>query len=217
MEPGPRVLAEDADLIALDKPSGLLVVAGRGPAAREPTLRAQAERSRGKTLFVVHRLDREASGVVVFAKTAGAHVGLCGLFEARQAKKTYSVAVLGSMPGRGRIESPLKERGSGRVSVEERGKPALTLWRCVESTPRGSLLEVGLVTGRRHQIRVHCYAAGHPVLGDPLYGEERPVGGARRLMLHAWRLELPGKPPIVSPPPADFLAELSSRGLPAPR
>ncbi len=208
-----RLLFQDDELLAVEKPAGVLVIPPRRPEPG-PTLRQLAQSAaRLSELFVVHRLDRDASGIVVFAKTERAHRALCALFESRAAKKTYLVAVLGRLEGEGRVEKPLREFGSGRVGVDEKGKPSLTLWRGRSATDEASLLEIGLVTGRRHQIRAHLYSLGHPVLGDATYGRERPVGGCPRLMLHAWKLELPGRPAIVCEPPSEFAAQLRSRGL----
>jgi tRNA pseudouridine32 synthase/23S rRNA pseudouridine746 synthase len=209
---GARILFEDEELVAVEKLAGMLVIPARKP-EEGSTLQQLAEKQAGGKLFVVHRLDRDASGVVVFAKTAAAHKRLCALFESREARKTYRVAVLGRLEGEGRIEAPLREFGSGRVGVSPEGKPSLTLWRSLSAAGDSSLLEVGLVTGRRHQIRVHLFSIGHPVLGDALYGKDRPVGGAKRLLLHALQLELPGRAPMVCEPPADFAAELRRLGL----
>lgn len=216
MSAAARVLFEDEEVLAVEKPAGTLVIPARRP---EPaaTLRELAQEAAGRPVFVVHRLDREASGVVVFAKTAAAHGALCAAFERRETRKTYLVAAAGRLEGEGRLDAPLRAFGSGRVGASPQGKPSLTLWRSLALGPGAALLEVGLVTGRRHQIRAHLAGAGHPVLGDPLYGPPpRPAGGAARLLLHAWRLELPGRPAILCEPPEDFRAELSRFGLPAP-
>lgn len=133
---------------------------------------------------MVHRLDRDASGVVLFAKDPAAHRALCLQFERRQTGKTYLAAVQGVVERDGSMDRPIKEFGSGRMGVAQGGKDALTRWRVLERFRDASLLEAAPVTGRRHQLRVHLYAAGHPILGDRLYGKERPVGGAPRLMLH---------------------------------
>ena len=108
----------------------------------------------------------------------------------------------------GEIAEPLRTFGSGRVGVDPKGSEALTRYRRLERLQDADLLQVEPLTGRRHQIRVHCYAIGHPVLGDTRYGAVRPVGGAPRLMLHAAELRLPltdAEPlTIRADPPADF-------------
>ncbi len=211
----PRVLHDDGTLLVLDKPAGLPTVPYR-LGEREQCLRAWAEAAFGKRLFVVHRLDKETSGVIAFAHDAATHRHLSMLFERRAVSKTYLAAVLGHAPASEfAIDAPLREFGSGRVAVDPRGKVSRTVCRLRERLHDDDLLEVDLLTGRRHQIRVHLFHHGHPVLGDPLYGAARPVGGARRLMLHAWRLTLPvgGAAPLcfeVAPPPA-FDAELAAR------
>jgi len=211
----PDVLFDDGALLALAKPAGMPTVPYR-LGEREACLRAWAERTLRRRVFVVHRLDKDTSGVVVFAQDPDTHRALSRAFELRQPRKVYLAAVLGHVAaGSGTIEAPLREFGSGRVAVDARGKSACTLFRCRERLPDADLLEVEIRTGRRHQIRVHLYHLGHPVLGDPIYGHERPVGGARRLMLHAssLRIEHPEGVPLdlTAPPPAAFVAELDAR------
>jgi len=112
------------------------------------------------------------------------------------------------------VDRPLREFGSGRVGVDPSGKPSLTRFKVLQTFKGATLIEVEPSTGRRHQIRVHLYALGHPVLGDTRYGDPRPVGGAARLMLHALRLELefpPGRPlRIGCEPPEDFRRSLDA-------
>lgn len=182
------VVYEDDALIAVSKPAGQIVIPGRGDLG-EP-LNVAAARHTGSKVFVVHRLDREASGLVLFAKDARTHQILCSLFEKRRVRKKYLALVEAQPPERGHVARPIREFGSGRMGIGEGGKPAFTRYKVRERLRGAALLEVDPVTGRRHQIRVHLYALGHPILGDPLYGAARPVGGAPRLMLHAWQLAL---------------------------
>lgn len=200
-----KALFEDERVLAVEKPWGVLVIPGRG-ADCGPTLQQLASERLGRKALVVHRLDREASGLVVFAKNASAHAALSAAFEKRAARKLYLAAVLGEVSDEGRIESPLREFGSGRTAPSPQGKPSITLYKPLARAQGRSLLEVGLITGRRHQIRAHLASIGHPILGDPLYGPPpRPVGGAPRLMLHAWKLEIPGLvPELFCPPPDGF-------------
>jgi RluA family pseudouridine synthase len=208
------LIHEDARILAVAKPAGQLVIPARRPEEGEPLV-SEAARSRGGRLFVIHRLDRDASGVVVFAKDAEAHRALSAEFEGRTAKKTYLAAVLGR-PNieEGTVDEPIREFGSGRMGVGKGGKPSRTGYRVLERFPDSSLLEAHPETGRRHQIRVHLYSIGHPILGDRLYGEKRPVRGAARLMLHALELELQhpdgGALKLRAEPPADFEAVLAS-------
>jgi RluA family pseudouridine synthase len=204
------IVYEDARLLVCDKPAGVPVVPGRGPSP-EP-LKAALERRTATAVFVVHRIDSGASGLVIFSKDPRAHRALCLQFERRLARKTYLAAVEGVILDPGVIRSPIKEYGSGRMGVHPEGKPSRTSFRVLEGLPSASLLEVHPATGRRHQIRVHLYSIGHPILGDTRYGRSRPVGGAPRLMLHALELGIEG--PDGRPmhfraePPPDFISEL---------
>ncbi len=173
------LLHEDPDLVAVDKPAGLVTA---GPDSVHERLSA----ARSERLYLVHRLDRETSGVLLFARSAESHRYLSGLFERREVEKHYAAVVLGRMDAaEGMVDQPIREFGSGRMGVDPRGKPSQTRWRVLHHLAAGDLLDVQPLTGRRHQIRVHLHAIGHPVLGDPRYGTDRPVGGAERLMLHA--------------------------------
>ena len=186
------VLYEDARLIAVHKPVGQLVIPGRGESSG-PCLRDACAQRIGRPVWVVHRIDRETSGVVLFAKDAEAHRFLCGAFENRLVKKEYWAAVAGEpSPSNGAVDSALRLFGSGRVAPDPRGKPSRTEYETLARWPGGALLSVNPLTGRRHQIRAHLAHIGHPLLGDPLYGPPpRPVGGAPRLMLHARKIVFP--------------------------
>jgi 23S rRNA-/tRNA-specific pseudouridylate synthase len=165
-----------------------------------------------RRVWVVHRIDKATSGLVVFALDAAAHKRVSQAFEKRTVHKTYLAAVLGEISD-GMSFAPLKTFGSGRVGPSPEGKPSRTRWTVRQRYSGATLLEVEPETGRRHQIRTHLYAVGHPVLGDRKYGKPRPVGGAPRLMLHAWRLALPdgrgGTLELEAPPPPDFQAVLA--------
>lgn len=208
--PGAPVVFEDERLVAVDKPAGQPAIPGRGDIG-EP-LNKELERRLGARLWVVHRLDREASGLLVFAKDAATHKALCAEFESRRADKAYLAAVTGVLTGEGRCDAPLKEFGSGRTAPAKDGKPSLTRWAVERPLKGATLLRVTPLTGRRHQIRAHLCALGHPILGDPLYGPPpRPVGGAPRLMLHALSLSLTCGPgyELRAEPGADFAAVLA--------
>jgi len=186
-----RIIFEDPHLIVVNKPAGQLVIPGRGEGQGKPLVDEVSSHIRKKA-YVVHRIDRETSGLVAFAKDAKTHRELNLLWEGREVQKTYLAWVLGQMDKKeGLLDYSIKAFGSGRMGVDPKGKPSQTRYRMVKTEGQASLLEVEPLTGRRHQIRVHLYHAGHPVLGDPLYGQERPVGGASRLMLHAYRLSIP--------------------------
>lgn len=206
-----EVVYEDDAVLALRKPAGVASIPGRGEIG-EPLSQA-AFRHVGAKVFVVHRLDREASGLILFAKNAAAHRLLCAQFEARAVSKLYLALVIGVMTGEGLIEQPLKEFGSGRVAASADGKPCRTRWRCLRSFSAATLVEASPFTGRRHQLRAHFCGLGHAILGDGRYGGPRPVGGAPRLMLHALSLSLPGPCGPLSlraEPTDDFTAFLDS-------
>ena len=191
MEIGDRIVHADERLVVADKPSGMPSV--RDASAEDESLHALLADHLGERLLVVHRLDRGTSGLIVFARNPDAHRALSQLFESRTVMKRYLAAVLGHLdPPSGIVDRPLRTFGSGRVAVDPRGKPARTTFRVVERLEGADLVDVRPETGRRHQIRVHLYALGHPVLGDTRYGAPRPVGGGPRLMLHAVELTLPG-------------------------
>lgn len=199
------------DLVAVAKAAGVPVIPARGDGAARPLTGLLAEQL-GRRVWVVHRIDAATSGLVVFALGAAEHKRLSRAFEGRQVKKTYLAAVKGNARS-GSSSLPLREFGSGRVAPAPDGRPSRTSWRPRRPCNGGTLLEVDLETGRRHQIRAHLAAAGFPILGDPLYGPApRPVGGVPRLMLHAWKLELPdgkgGTLSLEAPMPPDFRAVL---------
>ena len=202
------VLFEDERLVVVSKRAGQPTAAGGGVATAD-TLQAQVAQHIGGKAYLVHRLDRETSGVILFARTAESHRALSQQFEGRSVTKRYLALVAGHMhTTSGEVSEPLREFGSGRVGVDPNGKQSVTGWQLRERLAANDLLEVTPVTGRRHQIRVHLYSIGHPVLGDSRYGAERPVGGAPRLMLHASELTLPEQSGaslvLRAEPPIDF-------------
>jgi RluA family pseudouridine synthase len=166
-------------------------------------------------LYPVHRLDREASGVIVFAKDAETHRHLNGEFDRRAVRKTYLALVHGVTANRGTIDKPIREFGSGRMGVDAaRGKPSSTQFK-VERRLRGyTLVRVHPLTGRRHQIRVHLYSLGHPIVGDKKYGDRAVQSAFPRLMLHAIEIEfaLPSgeRLRIAAPVPESFSAVLQT-------
>jgi 23S rRNA pseudouridine1911/1915/1917 synthase len=143
---------------------------------------------------IVHRLDRDTSGLIMVAKTDAAQTSLMAQLKARRVKKTYLALVQGSVEAAaGRIEAPIGRdpRQRTRMAVVADGRPSITGYRVRERFRGWTLLEVDLVTGRTHQIRVHLAALGHAVAGDPVYGtgtSRRGPDGLERLFLHAWRI-----------------------------
>lgn len=181
----------DEQLIAIDKPAGLLSVPGRGEDKQDCAWR-RLQASHPEAL-VVHRLDQATSGLLLFARSPAAQRALSRLFEQREVLKTYEAEVWGD-PGAeaGEIDLPLAADWPRRPRQQvdrAHGRPSLTRWQRLTSTPARSRLRLQPLTGRAHQLRVHCLAIGHPIVGDALYDPDRP---AARLMLHATQLQLPG-------------------------
>lgn len=219
----PALLHEDPDVIAVDKPVGLASIPERD--LSEPSAQRLLEAARGERLFVVHRLDKEVSGLLLFARHAAAHRALSLAFERREVAKHYLAAAHGWLPATsgeaGLIDAPIHQFGSGRMGVDPRGKPSQTRWRRLSpaSPDAPILLDLEPLTGRRHQLRVHAYHIGHPLLGDPRYGDHARQAAYPRLALHAWRgrFPLPGRAlELVAPPPPALVAMLAALGLKAP-
>jgi len=183
--PGVAVLHEDDDVIVLLKPHGLLTVATERE--RENTLQAALNRYLPERVHVVHRLDRETSGVLVFAKNFEAREALKEQFAAHSVDRVYVAVIEGAMePLRGTIRSHLYEGRDLRMrssGAHPEAKLAVTHYRTIEVREPYSMLEVTLETGRKNQIRAHLSEAGHPVAGDQLYGAA--TNPLNRLGLHA--------------------------------
>ena len=186
-----EVLNEDSDLLIVNKPAGLLSVPGKGPELADCLL-ARLERA-FPTARLVHRLDRDTSGVMVFALTEHAQRHLGQQFEARKVKKTYVARVAGRLePKTGTVDLPLIVDWPNRprqMVCRETGKPALTDWKVVKSDDAESRVRLFPLTGRSHQLRVHMLALGHPILGDGLYAPET-AEHYPRMMLHAEELRV---------------------------
>ena len=226
------VIYEDADVIVLDKPAGLVVHPAKGNwtgTLVHALLYRDAEHF-GELVDeemrpgIVHRLDKDTSGVMVVARHEAARAALKCAFAERLVEKTYLALVLGEF---GNVTGVVNA-AIGRHPVDRRkmavlsdsGKPAVTRYRVLASTGTVTFLEIRIETGRTHQIRVHFADLHHPVLGDPLYGGRRhaPVK-ARRQMLHAWKLAFPHPSTGVTreymaQPPEDFQAAVRELGMP---
>ncbi|MDF2440816.1 MAG: rRNA synthase [Abditibacteriota bacterium] len=177
-EPLPPILYEDDDLLVLDKPRGLTVHAGAGDT--QSTL-VEVLRANGRTLStvgpadragIVHRLDKDTTGLMIVCKTDAAHWKLAADFEARRVRKTYLALVCGVPKPRGRVEAPIARHPVQRQkqTVAASGRPAITEYKVLSSWPKFALVEINLMTGRTHQIRVHFQYLGNAVVGDSLYG-----------------------------------------------
>lgn len=185
----PVLVHADEAVVVADKPAGLLTVPGRGEDKADCLIARLARQFPGVRL--VHRLDRDTSGLVVFALTAQAQAHLGRQFEARAVDKRYVARVWGVPEGgKGRVDLPLTVDWPNRPKQKvchQTGRPAVTDWRLMADEGATARVQLKPRTGRSHQLRVHMAALGHPILGDSLYAE----GAARdapRLMLHAERL-----------------------------
>lgn len=222
------VIHEDADCIAFNKPAGLAVQGGSGVTRSLEDLLAAFAKSNGKRPRLVHRLDRETSGVIVAARTKPAAAFFSEAFAGRDANKTYLAIVCGGAPEPqdGEIALALKKasrKGLDVMEIAAAGQAALTRYRTLAASAASALVELSPETGRMHQLRAHLAAIGRPIAGDGKYGGLFRLGGVEipSLMLHAAALDLPrpdgGRLRLSAPPPAAFTETQRSLGLePAP-
>lgn len=186
-----EILHEDHELIFVNKPAGLLSVPGKGAEFADCLIARLTQIF--PEILLVHRLDLDTSGVMVFARTPHAqrHLGL--QFEKRHTRKTYIARVYGQVAGRsGRMDLPLTVDWPNRprqMVCHATGRPAQTDWALIRHEDGNSRMRLSPLTGRSHQLRVHMLALGHPILGDPLYAEGK-AAEFPRLMLHAQSLRL---------------------------
>ncbi|OLC57843.1 MAG: hypothetical protein AUH85_02250 [Chloroflexi bacterium 13_1_40CM_4_68_4] len=226
------VLYEDEDVIVVNKPAGLVV----HPAAGHPSgtlvnailahVRAETGRAERRP-GIVHRLDKDTSGVLIVAKTDTAHLALARQIQGRHFVKEYLALVWGD-PGAqpAVVEAPLRRdpRDRRRMVVATGGREATTRFERLAAwhqRPDLALLHVRPETGRTHQIRAHLAFAGYPIVGDPVYGRRSDASGLTRQFLHAWRLtaRLPraGEKTFTAPLPEDLRAALAALGAPSVR
>jgi len=225
------IVFENNDFVALNKPSGLLSIPDRE--GKEVSLKIMLKEKYGD-IFTVHRIDRDTSGLIVFAKNEAAHKHLSRQFEERQTKKIYQGLVIGSVTEKkGSIQSPISEHPAlnGTMIIHRKGKESLTDYEVLEDFGIYSFLQFQIHTGRTHQIRVHMKEIGHPIVCDAIYGdgkpvlisalkkkyklsknelEERPILG--RLALHAFQLSFKDRDgngiELEAPLPKDMRATL---------
>ena len=220
------VIYEDAHLIAFDKPAGLSVQGGSGVTRSLEHLLAAFAKSNGKQPRLVHRLDRETSGVIVAARTKPDAAFFSEAFAGRDAEKTYLAITCGApTPAEGVIDAPLAKasrKGLDIMQVAPSGQAARTRYRTLAAANGAALLELRPETGRMHQLRAHLAHIGAPIAGDGKYGGLYRIGAVEisGLMLHALRLDLPhpeaGRITLEAPPPAAFAAAAHSLGLETP-
>ena len=224
------VIAEDAHLIAFNKPAGLAVQGGSGVTLSLEDLLAAFAKSSGKRPRLVHRLDRDTSGVIVAARTKPAAAFLSQAFAGRETQKSYLAIVCGGAPApeHGTVDLALKKasrRGLDIMEIAPEGEPgaqaARTLYRTLSAAGAAALVELEPETGRMHQLRAHMAALGRPIAGDGKYGGLYRIGAVEipGLMLHAAALALPhpdgGRIRLQAPPPAAFAETVRSLGLEA--
>ncbi len=209
------IVYEDKNLMVINKPAGMVVHPGVGESHLEDSLVNAVLYHCKKSLSgiggvmrpgIVHRLDKDTSGLLVVAKNDKTHQYLVNLFKERKVEKTYYALLTGRLvPEKGTIEAPIgrdvRDRKKMAVTSEEKGRMAITKYKVIKYLGESTYVEIKLVTGRTHQIRVHFASIGHPLAGDPIYGRLKlnkyfeQEYGLSRLFLHAGRLEfvLPGK------------------------
>ncbi len=189
-----KVLYQDDRLLAIDKPVGLLSVPGIGPGKVDSVAtRAAAEFSGAR---IVHRLDRDTSGVILLARDPDTHRELSRQFHDREVIKKYIAVVYGNMKDdSGRIDLPMRKdmdpRNAPRQVIDHaEGRSAITDWWVTERLPDRTRLLLQPLTGRSHQLRLHLKHIGSPILGDDLYAPAKVLAMSERLMLHAWSLAI---------------------------
>jgi 23S rRNA pseudouridine1911/1915/1917 synthase len=213
------IVAEDDALLVVDKPAGLVVHPGSGNwegTLLNALLHHAPQLAAVPRAGIVHRLDKDTSGLLVVAKTITAQTDLVRQLQARTVTREYLALAQGDVARGGTIDAPIGRHPTKRTTmgVVTTGKPARTHYEVVERFGRATLLRCRLETGRTHQIRVHLATLGHPLVGDPAYGKKSPLPFARQA-LHAARLGLVH--PVTraacaweSPLPADFAALLAA-------
>jgi 23S rRNA pseudouridine1911/1915/1917 synthase len=231
----PLIILENNSLIALNKPAGLLSIPDRE--GKEISLRALLKEKYGN-IFTVHRLDRETSGLIIFAKNAEAHKHFSSQFEKRKTTKIYTGLVMGSFSNNeGTIAAPIAENSvnPGTMIIHRRGKEAITDYKVLQEFGVYSYVQFHIHTGRTHQIRVHCKELGHPLVCDTMYGDGKPLFLSsiknrfklsknelderplmNHLALHAWKLTIADEEnnllELEAPLHKDFRATLQQLG-----
>jgi tRNA pseudouridine32 synthase/23S rRNA pseudouridine746 synthase len=217
------VIYEDRHLIAFNKPSGLAVQGGSGVTQSLEHLLGAFAKSNGKTPRLVHRLDRETSGVIIAARTKPAAAFFSQAFAAHAAEKIYLAVTCGApTPSAGQIDASLRKvsrNGLDIMEISADGQSARTQYRTLTAANGAALVELRPETGRMHQLRAHLAHIGAPIAGDGKYGGLYRLGAVEipTLLLHALRLDAPhpeaGRIALEAPPPKEFLAAARSLGL----
>jgi len=217
------VLAEGRGWIAINKPSGLAVQGGTSISTHiDGMLQALAPHTNGR-LRLVHRIDKDTSGVLLLAKTLESARALTEAFHRHKIEKTYLAIVMGMPAESGKIRAPLKKlagKFGEKMVVDDDGQDATTLYRRIDHAGRKlSLMALRPVSGRTHQLRVHMQHINTPICGDGKYGGDAAHPGAmvaRRLHLHAWQVKLADGKVITAPLSPHFAASMEQLGLALP-
>jgi 23S rRNA pseudouridine955/2504/2580 synthase len=217
------VLAEGRGWIAINKPSGLAVQGGTSISSHiDGMLQALASHTNGR-LRLVHRIDKDTSGVLLLAKTLGSARALTEAFHCHKIEKTYLAIVMGMPAESGKIRAPLKKlagKAGEKMVVNHDGQGATTLYRRIDHAGRKlSLMALRPVSGRTHQLRVHMQHINTPIYGDGKYGGDAAHPGgmvATRLHLHAWQVKLADGKVITAPLSSHFAASIEQLGLALP-
>jgi 23S rRNA pseudouridine955/2504/2580 synthase len=222
------LIHEDAHILAFNKPAGLAVQGGSGVTRSLEDMLVAFAKSNGKRPKLVHRLDRDTSGVLVVARTKPAAAFLSAAFAGRDAKKTYFAIVCGGAPEpqAGEINLPLRKSSQRGLDIMEiaqasdaSAQAALTRYQTRAASADAALLDLAPETGRMHQLRAHCAAIGRPIAGDAKYGGLFQLGAVAipSLMLHAARLDIPhpagDRIVLEAPPPPAFTSAAAALGL----
>ena len=203
-----RIVYEDEGLLVVNKPSGIAVHGGSGVAYG--LIEALRVATGKKYLELIHRIDRDTSGLVMISKKRSTLKHLQDLLREHKIQKTYAAIVKGQISlDEQHIDAPLLRyelaNGERRVRVAKDGKPSQTIFKVAERFKQATLVHALPLSGRTHQIRVHGLSIGHPLVGDDKYGHQTPTKvQARRLCLHALRLQIPNYPIIEAPLPEDM-------------
>jgi len=224
IDPRDFLLHEDAHVLVFNKPAGLPVQGGSGVTQSLEHLLGAFAKSNGKRPRLVHRLDRETSGVIIAARTKPAAAFFSAAFAGREANKTYLAIVCGGAPSpaEGAIDLPLKKANRAGLDIMETahgGLAALTRYCTLNANSASALVELEPETGRMHQLRAHLAAIGRPIAGDGKYGGRFSIGALEipGLMLHAAALNLPhpegGRRSYAAPRPEAFIKTLRALDL----
>lgn len=204
-----RIVYEDEGLLVINKPSGMAVHGGSG--VNYGLIEALRTATGKKYLELIHRIDRDTSGLVMISKKRGILKHLQDLLRSHDIQKSYVCIVKGQVSLEQQlIDQPLLRyelaNGERRVRVSQEGKPSQTRWNVLERFKGATLIQASPLSGRTHQIRVHGLSIGHPLVGDDKYGHQTAYTGPapRRLCLHAMQLNIPGYPVIEASLPEDM-------------